>query len=140
MQNDRFRQLLVLCAAMALSVVMVNGGLMVLRASGSPPTGLADPLPLVLFAGGLVLLGAAPALKRAVFKRADAEGFGGELKKRLAAYQTATIVAFAFREAAGLLGFVLALTTGNLWWSWGLGGAALIAMALDWPKREHLGV
>jgi hypothetical protein len=25
-------------------------------------------------------------------------------------------------------------------WSWGLGGAAVIAMVLDWPKRVHLGV
>jgi hypothetical protein len=30
--------------------------------------------------------------------------------------------------------------TANPWWSWGLGGAAAIAMVVDWPKQEHLGI
>lgn len=89
---------------------------------------------------GLALLVAAPAVKRAIFKRADAEGFDGDQEKRLAAWQKATIVAFALREAGGLIGFVLTAITGNSGWAWGLGGAALIAMAMDWPKRENLGV
>jgi hypothetical protein len=93
---------------------------------------------LVLFAMGLALLVAAPAVKRAIFKRADAEGFDGDQEKRRAAWQKATIVAFALREAGGLIGFVLSAITGNSWWAWCLGGAALIAMAMDWPKREHL--
>lgn len=93
-----------------------------------------------LVAVGLALLVAAPAVKRAIFKRADAEGFDGDPEKRLAAWQKATIVAFALREAGGLTGFVLTAITGNSWWIWGLGGAALIAMAMDWPKRENLGV
>ena len=89
-----------------------------------------------LAAVALVLLVAAPAVKRAVFKRADAEGFDGDPEKRRAAWQKATLVAFALREAAGLIGFVVAAITGNSWWAWGLGGAALIAMVMDWPKRE----
>lgn len=93
-------------------------------------------LPLV--AVGLALLVAAPSVKRAIFKRADAEGFDGDPEKRRAAWQKATIVAFSLREAGGLIGFALAVNTGNSWWAWGLGGAALIAMAMDWPKREHL--
>jgi hypothetical protein len=93
-----------------------------------------------LVAVGLALLVAAPAVKRAIFKRADAEGFDGDAKGRAAAYQKATIVAFALREAGGLIGFVLTAITGSSWWAWGLGGAALIAMAMDWPKRENLGV
>jgi hypothetical protein len=92
-----------------------------------------------LVAVGLALLVAAPSVKRAIFKRADAEGFDSDAERR-AAYQKATIVAFALREAGGLIGFVLTVITGNSWWAWGLGGAALIAMAMDWPKRENLGV
>jgi len=87
-----------------------------------------------LAAVALALLVAAPSVKRAIFKRADAEGFDGDPEKRRAAWQNATIVAFALREAGGLIGFMLAAITGNSWWAWGLGGAALIAMALDWPK------
>ncbi len=93
-----------------------------------------------LAAVALALLVAAPSVKRAIFKRADAEGFDGDAERRAAAYQKATIVAFALREAGGLIGFVLAAITGSYWWAWGLGGAALIAMAMDWPKRENLGV
>ena len=84
----------------------------------------------------LALLVAAPSVKRAIFKRADAEGFNGDPEKRRAAWQKATIMAFALREAGGLIGFVLTAITGNFLWIWGLGGAALIALAMDWPKRE----
>jgi hypothetical protein len=91
-----------------------------------------------LVAVALALLVAAPAVQRAIFKRADAEGFDDDQEKRLAAWQKATIVAFALREAGGLIGFVLAAITGNSWWLWGLGGTALIAMAMDWPRRENL--
>jgi hypothetical protein len=95
---------------------------------------------LSLAAVGLALLVAAPAVQRAIFKRADAEGFDGDPEKRLAAWRKAAIVAFALRGAGGLIGLVLTATTGNSWWAWGLGGAALITMALDWPRHEHLGM
>jgi hypothetical protein len=137
---DRFRNLTILCTALAMSVVLVNLVLIVLLSSGSiVQSGLPKPVAVVIFAVSLVLLASAPAVKGAVFKRADAEGFGGDPNRRFAAYQTAYIVAFAMREAAGLLGFILALLTGNPWWSWGLGGAALISMIFDWPKPEALG-
>lgn len=93
---------------------------------------------LFLFFAGLALLIAAPSVKRAIFKRADAEGFDGDAERRAAAYQKATIVAFALREAGGLTGLVLTAITGSPGWSWGLGGAALIAMAMDWPRREPM--
>jgi hypothetical protein len=137
---DRFRNLTLLCGALAMGVVMVNVVLIVLRSSGSlPALELPKPASIGLFAMAILLLVASPAVKGAVFKRADAEGFDGNPDRRFAAIQTAFIVAFAMREAAGLLGFILALLTGSPWWSWGLGGAALIAMAVDWPKRQALG-
>lgn len=137
---DRFRNLTIICAALAMGVVMVNVALIILQASRSlPPPELPEPAGIAIFAVAVTLLAASPAVKGAVFKRADAEGFDGDAGRRFAAFQSAYIVAFAMREAAGLLGFILALLTGNLWWSWGLGGAALIAMAMDWPKRQALG-
>jgi fatty acid desaturase len=134
-------QLRIVCLALVLSVVMVNVTLLVLSGTGEfPPPTLQPPVPYILFAVALVLLVSSPAVKGAVFKRADAEGFGGDTGKRFAAYQTATIVANALREAAGIIGFLLALLTGNLWWSWGLGAAAVIAILMDWPKEEHVGL
>jgi hypothetical protein len=92
---------------------------------------------LLLFAG-LALLVVAPSVKRAIFKRADAEGFDGDAGRRIAAWQKATIVAFALREAGGLIGLMLTAVTGSPGWILGLGSAALIAMAMDWPRREPL--
>ncbi|HKI02685.1 MAG TPA: hypothetical protein VKK31_11965 [Thermoanaerobaculia bacterium] len=136
----RHRQLLIVCGAIGLSLLMVNVVFTFLYLSRPlPGSDVPQALPLVLFSLGLVFLGAAPAVKRSIFKRADAEGFDGNPEGRFAAYQTATIVAFAMREAAGLLGFVLAILTGNPWWSWGLGGVALVAMVLDRPRPETLG-
>jgi len=138
--NERFRRLQILCFAILTSVVMVNVVLTILLISGDlQPKPVPPNLPIILFAVGLALLVSSGAVKRAVYKRADAEGFDGDLGKVFNAYQTASIIAFALREAGALLGFILALLTGNPWWSWGLGGAAVIAMIFDWPKREQLG-
>jgi hypothetical protein len=122
---------------MALSVVVLNVVLTALWLSVSlPPRPQSPAVPLALFAVALVLLVAAPAVKRAILKRYEAEGFDGDHDRFLAALSTATIVAFALREAAGLLGFMLALLTGNPWWSWGLSGAALLAMFVDRPVAQ----
>lgn len=139
--NDRFRRLQILCFAILMAVVMVNVVLVILLASGNlDPKPLSPNVPIALFAIGLALLVSSGAVKRAVYKRADAEGFDGDPGRFFNAYQTATIIAFALREAGGLIGFILSLLTGNPWWSWGLGGAAVIAMVFDWPKREQLGL
>lgn len=139
--TDPFRQLQILCGAILSGLVLVNAVLIFLFKSGSiRPAPLPATIPLILFAIALALLVASPAVKGAVFKRIGAEGFGGDADKIFAAYQTSNIIAFALREAGGLIGFVLSLLTANFWWSWGLGGAAVIAMIFDWPKREHLGL
>ena len=139
--DDRFRRLQIVCFAILMAVVMVNVVLAVLLTSWNlEPKPVPPNLPIVLFAIGLALLVSSGAVKAAVFKRADAEGFDGDLGKIFAAYQNATIIAFALREAGGLIGFILSLLTGNSWWSWGLGGAAVVAMIFDWPKRERLGI
>jgi hypothetical protein len=134
---DRYRRLVIVCAAIAMSLVMVNVVLAVLWVSGSlpPKTSLPQAVPLGIFALSVVILMAAPSVQRAILKRYEAEGDPGALAT---GYSTATIVAFALREAAGLLGFVLALLTGNPWWSWGLSGAALLAMIMDRPRRAML--
>jgi hypothetical protein len=138
---DRFRQLHILCGAILAGLLLINGVLTILLTTGAlKPAPLPQPALLVLFGVGLALLVASPAVKGAVFKRIGAEGFGADTDRIFAAYQTSTIIAFALREAGGLIGFMLSILTANPWWSWGLGGAAVIAMIFDWPKREHLGI
>jgi hypothetical protein len=137
---DRFRNLQIICFALTMSVVLVNLLLTFLFFTGSlQPSGVSKPVAVAIFAVALTLLVASPAVKGAVFKRADAEGFDGDPNRRFTAYQTAYIAAFAMRETGALLGFILALLTGNPWWSWGLGAAALISMITDWPKPQALG-
>ncbi len=133
---NRYRQLVILCSAIALSLVMVNVVLTLWISDSLPPkTALPQAVLLGMFALSLMILVAAPSIQRAILKRYEAEGDPGALAT---GYTTATIVAFALREAAGLLGFLLALLTGNPWWSWSLGGAALIAMVMDRPRRAML--
>ena len=137
---DRFRNLQIICFSLTMSVVLVNLLLTYLFFSRQlPPAGIQKPVAIAIFAVALTLLVASPAVKGAVFKRADAEGFEGDPNRRFTAYQTAYIAAFAMREAGGLLGFILGLMTGNPWWSWGLGAGALISMITDWPKPQAIG-
>jgi hypothetical protein len=138
---DRFRQLQILCGTFLAGVVLLNGVLTVLLVTGAlRPVPLPRPALLVLFAVGLVLLVASPAVKGAVFKRIGAEGFGADTDRIFAAYRTSNLIAFAMREAGGWLGFLLSMLTADPWWSWSLGAAAVIAMIFEWPKREHLGL
>jgi hypothetical protein len=135
--TNRYRQLVTVCSAIAMSLVMVNVILTILLASGSlpPKTSLPQAASVGMFCLALALLVFAPAVQRAILKRYEAEG---DAEALAAGYTTAVIVAFALREAAGLLGFILALLTENPWWSWGLGGAALLAMVMDRPRRAML--
>ncbi len=138
---DRFRQLHILCGAILSGLALMNAVLIVLVQSGSvKPAPLPQSVLIILFAIALALLVASPAVKGAVFKRIGAEGFGADKDKIFDAYQTSNVIAFALREAGGLIGFLLSALTANYWWSWGLGGAAAIAMIFDWPRREHLGL
>jgi hypothetical protein len=138
---DRFRQLHILCGAILAGPVLMNLVLAVLLVTGAlEPVAIPRPVVLGLFAVGVALLASSAAVKGAVFKRIGAAGFGGDIHKVFAAYQTSNLVAFGMREAAGMIGFVLALLTTDPWWSWGLGGAAVVAMIYDWPKQAHLGM
>ena len=55
-----------------------------------------------MFAAALVMLVAAPSVKRAILKRTEAE-FEGDRERWIAAWIHATFIAFVLREGAGLL-------------------------------------
>jgi F0F1-type ATP synthase membrane subunit c/vacuolar-type H+-ATPase subunit K len=58
--------------------------------------------------------------------------------ERLAAYRTATVVAFALRESTALIGLVLTLLGGDLRWCLGLSTLAVVAMLAGWPRRADM--
>jgi hypothetical protein len=131
---DSSRQLRIVCGALALSVVLMNVAITFLWLFRLlPPKILPESEVLGMFASALVLLVAAPSVKRAILKRTEAE-FEGDRERWIAAYINATFIAFVLREGAALLGFVLALLNGNPWWSWATGAAALTAMFVDRPR------
>lgn len=131
---DPSQRLRIVCGALALSVVLMNVVITFLWLSGSlPPKTLPESEILGTFAAALLMLVAAPSIKRAILKRTEAE-LEGDRDRWLLAWSIATLFAFALREGAGLLGFVLALLNGNPWWSWAAGAAALLAMFVDRPQ------
>ncbi|HEX6903525.1 MAG TPA: hypothetical protein VF789_27660 [Thermoanaerobaculia bacterium] len=128
-----FRNLRIICFALLASVVLCNVVLTILYATGQlAEKEIKKPVPLIFFSLALLLLVSAPAIKRALLKRSGAELL--DVSERAGDYMSANIIAFAMREGAGLMGFVLSLLTGNPWWSWGLGGAAVLSMIVDWPR------
>lgn len=131
------RTLKILCGAFMASLVLVNLVLTYLYATGGLAGARMKPVaPPIFFSVALILLVASPAVKRALLKRSDAEHAGADPVQQAGDYMSANIIAFALREGAGLMGFVLSLLSGNPWWGWGLGGAAILAMILDWPKHQ----
>ena len=131
---ETVRRFQIVCGALAVSVVLINAVLTFLWLTRAlPPKPLPQAGVLALFALALVLLVAAPAVKRAILKRTEAE-FEGDRERWTASWINATLTAFTMREAAALLSFILALLSGNPWWSWGTGAGALLAMFVDRPR------
>ena len=54
------------------------------------------------------------------------------------ALQQRTIIAFALREAAAIMGLVLSLLTGDIRWVAGFAAVAAVAMLMGWPRRPVL--
>lgn len=133
-------QVQMVVAAIAGSVSLLAGVTFLLANAGKlHPLGAdGDKIQLILAPLAVALLGIAPALKRALFKRAEAEGFGDDVGRWLAAHRTAVLVASALREGAALLGFLMGLLTGQALFSYLFSGLALATLIFDWPKAGDL--
>lgn len=130
--------LAILAGALAASVVIYAGVAWFLTseamAAGFQPPGLPAPWPAALAVLGVVLLLVAPVIESRL--RAGTAGEGG--KRAVEAFRTATLVGFAVRETAAVLGLVIAITTGRPLWCYLLSLAALVAMVSAWPSRDRL--
>jgi len=131
-------QIRVIAGALAASVAVygviawvVTGGA---TESAGEAIGLALPIVAVLVGMAIMDLLVAPLIERWLVGGA----VGQPLERVLAEYRKAKIIGFAFREAAAVLGLMVALFTGDPAWCYGLSAATLVAMALAWPSREGL--
>ena len=136
---QKYMTLQILCAGILVSLPIY--GFVAWLVQQESPRGLAGGgavppvLPVALAAVAVVHLLAAAGVGRLIQRRATA---AAHAEARAQGFVQATIVAFALREAAGIIGLVLSLLTGNLLWVLALGGLAALAMVAGWPRREQL--
>jgi hypothetical protein len=139
--ETQMRVLTLVCAALAGSLVLYAGiTWYLLEQVGLQPVWNTMPL-LVPGVVGLVALGplcAAPYVSRLLLAQAPSAASTADPQAAFQVVMRATIVAFAMREAVGVLGFVLALVSGELIWCVALSGVALLAMLLGWPRRDQM--
>jgi len=132
-------QLQVVCAALAGAVLVYAILAWLLLGVVLEPAGvggLPAPVPGVLAVLAAATLIAAPVVERGLLQRGWAGAASPE--DRAATYRTAKVVGFALRETVAVVGLVLALVTGRAGWSGLLSLAALLAMALAWPRAADL--
>jgi F0F1-type ATP synthase membrane subunit c/vacuolar-type H+-ATPase subunit K len=126
-----------ICFAILASIPLYVAIAWIVVGQGAGVSGAALPpvLKWALGAVGLVMLVVAQAVWVAMKRSAAAQPTAAG---RLAAYRTAAIVSFALREAAAIVGLVIAMLTGDLRWCLALAAAALLAMLLGWPRRTDM--
>lgn len=134
------RQVQLVVGAVAASSALLGLVVFLLATNGQlrPLSPDAEKIQLVFAPLAVALLGVAPAMKRAIFKRAEAAGFAGDAERWLTAHRTAVIVAAALREGAAILGLLMSLLGGQPRWSYIFSALAVIALLVDWPKASEL--
>ena len=131
------RQLSLICLAIPSGVVIFAGVVWYLLSSGSfePPmaqdgASIGNLLNLIALST-LIVAHFLPVLMKA-------PGPGASRGDVLAWHRTATIVAFAVREAAAFMALVGGMLTGELGWAFAVAGLAIVAMIGAWPRASQL--
>jgi len=136
----RLRPVQRICAGLAAAVALfaVLSWLLVRRSGGVPGVPPALPLTLSLFAAILILLSSRLhwAIVRRAFPRSPALPI--DPQSVLAAYSRASLISFATLEAAGLLGLLIALTSGSVTYGVVLCLISLFAMLTRWPRATEV--
>jgi len=132
------RSTTLVCAAIVVSVPIYVAVAWVLASTGSSAS-VGGELPGILFWVLAVVAVAQLLIAQVVWgvmvRSASRKPAAVE---RLAAYRTATVVAFALRESTALIGLVLTLLGGDQRWCLGLSALAVVAMLLSWPRRADM--
>jgi hypothetical protein len=107
---------------------------------GVVPIGGRLPAPLAWLGGlfAVALLVAAPLIHHRLLQRLEAPRAAGDLTAVIEGHRFATVLSFLLREAAAMIGLMVAFISGQSAWAYGLGAAAVVAMFAGWPRREEL--
>lgn len=132
------RPLRILCGALAgavglyavLSWVLLEG--MAYRPLSGVPR--AVPVSMTMFAMIMILLSS--RLRTNILRKALTGGIAApaSLDRVLDAYRRATLISFAMLEGAALVGMVVALLSGTVFYGIALGAASFVAMLTRWPQ------
>lgn len=131
----QLRLLQALCGALAGSVVAYGVVLSVAEAEVALPEAFRPVLDVLVLLG-LSLLPVSYAIKSAVARRL--QQIEAPSEKLIAnAYFFATLLAFAVREGAALVAFLVAFVAGSHTWYFIVAGLTLVTMASDWPTAQR---
>ena len=138
--EQRFRVLSILCGSLLGSLAVYVGIAWFLLRQGAITSALAADLPaalpVVLTGVAITVLVSAEAMSRRIFAQASQSAAASEPETLLNAYQSATIVGFAMRESAAMIGLALTLLTAAFFWVVALSAASAAAMLVAWPRKE----
>lgn len=136
---ERHRVLQIICGAILASQAIYVAVAWMVTAEGAHAPGAGGRVPpavaMALVGVAVTCLASAEGVARLLQRRAKA---AAAPETRAQGFLQATIVGFALREAAGIIGLVLSLLTGKLLWVVALGACAALAMAVAWPRRAQL--
>ena len=140
--EQRFRVLSILCGSLFGSLAVYVGIAWFLLRQGSIITAhtgdLPAVLPVALTAVAIMVLVTAEAVSRRILAQASQSAAAGDPEALLNAYQSSTIVGFAMRESAAVIGLALTLLTAAIFWVVALSAASAAAMLIAWPRKEKV--
>ncbi|MCH7824842.1 MAG: hypothetical protein IH849_08580 [Acidobacteria bacterium] len=115
-------------------IYLVVGWLLAVQIGVGPLVEVPTAVIAAVVGAGLVIIFIGYAVSRWIL--GQPVGPNPEAGALMQRYIKAVVMACALREVAVTVGFALSLFTANLTWVLVLGGAAMISMALHWPRRD----
>jgi hypothetical protein len=132
------RPLRLLCGALAAAVGLyaVLSWLLLEGMAYGPQQGIPRSVPLSMTMFAIIMILLSSRLRTNILRKALAGGITApaSLERVLEAYRRATLTSFAMLEGAAIVGMVVALVTGTVFYGIALGAASLVAMFTRWPR------
>lgn len=132
------RPLRLICGALAGAVALyaVLSWMLLEGMAYRPQPGLPRSVPVAMTMLAMIMILLSSRLRTNILRKALAGGIVApvHLDRVLEAYRRATLISFALLEGAALLGMVVALLSGTVFYGIALGAASSVAMLTRWPR------
>jgi hypothetical protein len=132
------RPLRLICGALAAAVGLyaVLSWMLLEGLAYHPQQGVPRSVPIAMTMFAMIMILLSSRLRTNILRKALAGGLTApaSLDRVLEAYRRATLISFAMLEGAAVLGMVVALLSGTVFYGIALGAASLVAMLTRWPQ------